>query len=90
MIRELLTIAKVKIFFLTVNKYREFKARRRLAAYVKTLSPEKQAAANALRAKLDAAKPGSAAGILRAEISRVNIAQCRLIERIEAVTPVTR
>ena len=82
MITPLLTWIRVKLWFATVNRYRGWKAKRQLAEYVKTLSPEQQAWANDLRARLDADPKGSVR-ILRAESSRLNEKFARLSEQID-------
>lgn len=82
MISALLTWIRVKLWFATVNRYRGWKAKKQLAAYVKTLSPEQQAWANDLRARLDADPKGSVR-ILRTESSRLNEKFARLSERID-------
>lgn len=85
MIKELATIIKSKLWFGTVNKFRGYKARRELEAYMKTLSPKNQAWAKELRAKLDTASPDQAVGILRKEASALNEQHMRVTERIHAV-----
>jgi len=65
----------------------EWRLRRKLKAYVATLSPEKQAAANALRKRLDSAKtPAAGAAILVAEAQLIREKQFRAIEAIDRLT----
>lgn len=90
MLKQIATIAKTKLWFATVNKYRGMKARSQLAEYVSTLSPEQQAWANDLRARLDAAKtPEQSVGILRGEAAKIGEKQMRLAEKLHSVTSVT-
>lgn len=63
----ILTRIKVTLWFATVNRYRGWKAKRKLEAYKKTLSPAQAAKANALEAKLKGTTPGQAVAILRRE-----------------------
>lgn len=88
MLKELVTIAKSKIWFATVNKVRLAKAKRDLEAYTKTLSPKNQEWARELRARLDAS-PNESVRILRHEIDEVNVKHARLQEKLHAVTLVT-
>jgi hypothetical protein len=74
---------KVKLWFATVNKYRGWKAKRKLAAYVKTLSPAQQVWANDLRKKLDHSPVTATAAILRGAASDIEIKQARLTEKLE-------
>lgn len=86
MLKEIATIAKTKLWFATVNRYKGHQARKQLEEYVKTLSPERQAWANELRARLDAAKsPDEAALILRKENDKLEEKHARLAERIDRV-----
>lgn len=65
------------------RQYRIWQARRRLAAYVKTLSPAGRSRANALREALDKADPKSSATILMQAATSISQQQHRLTERID-------
>lgn len=86
MIKDLATIAKTKLWFATVNKYREYEARKKLNEYMASLSPKNREWAQELRAQLDTATPDQAVGILRRESAAITEKQMRVIERIDAVT----
>jgi hypothetical protein len=89
MIREILTIARVKVWFATVNVYKEAQARRALAKYMKTISPKNREYALKLRAALDEAKnSGQAVQVLRKESERLSNELHRVTERTAAVTRV--
>ena len=83
MLKHLFTLLRVKLWYLTVGKWKKYQARKRLAAFVAKLSPEKQAQANALRAKLDSQTPAQAAQTLIAEAARLTELQFRAIESID-------
>ena len=87
-LKSLAVIVKVKVWFATVNVYKEWKARRDLAKYMETLSPKNREYALRLRAQLDAAKtPGQAVQVLRQESARLSDELHRVTERTAAVTP---
>lgn len=75
--------AKVKLWFGTVNVYRGWRARRKLAAYVATLKPEQQAWANELRRKLQHSPATATAAVLRATASEIQIKHARLAEKVD-------
>lgn len=83
MIKELLTIAKVKVWFMVVNRYKLLRAKRDLRAYEKTLSPKNREYAENLRRSLVGATPSQAAKILRQEAARLSEQQFRVIEKID-------
>lgn len=85
MIKELLTLARAQYHFKVTCKLQERSARKRLEAYVSSLSPEKREWANSLRAKLDSASSNEAVGIFRKELARLNEAHMRVFEKIDAV-----
>ena len=85
MIKELFTIVKTKVWFATVNRYKLYKAKQALAAYEKKLSPKNREYAEKVRKSLSNTTPGQAIQILRAETSRLNEQQFRLIEKIDRV-----
>lgn len=62
------------------------KLKRKLEAHVKTLSPEKQAAARELTKKLTQATPEGACKILVNEAAKLAEKQMRVAERLQAVT----
>lgn len=70
MLKELITVAKTKLWLNTVNKYKGHTARRDLEALTKTLSPKNQAWAKELRARLDA-NPKDSVAILREESAKL-------------------
>ena len=65
------------------------KLERKLEDYVKTLSPEKQAAARALFAKLKQATPETACKILVNEAGRIAEQQMRVTEKLHALATKT-
>lgn len=85
MFKNIFILIKGKLWFLTVGKWNQYQARKRLAAYVATLSPERQAWANELRSKLDKQKAGSAERTLLAEINTVSMKQHRVTEAIDRI-----
>lgn len=84
MIKELIAIARAKFHFNVTCKLQEREARKRLEAYVATLSPEKREWANTLRERLNQASPDEAAAIFRRESARLNEAHMRVLEKIDA------
>lgn len=85
MIKELLTLARAQYHFKVTCKLQERSARKRLEAYVSSLSPEKREWANSLRAKLDSASSNEATGIFRKELARLNEEHMRVFEKIDVV-----
>jgi hypothetical protein len=81
-ILQLLTIAKVKLFFAVVNPLRLAQARFRLWQYERTLSPQNRAFAVQLRLQLAADKKNAAAILVR-EARRLQEQQMRLVERMD-------
>lgn len=67
------------------NFYRVWKLKRKLAAYVATLSPEGQTRANQLSARLKTATPEQSCLILRNEVSRITEQQMQVVARLEAI-----
>ena len=65
------------------------KLEKKLEDYVKTLSPEKQAAARELSAKLKQATPETACKILVNEAGRIAEQQMRVAEKLHALAPKT-
>ncbi len=61
------------------------KLERKLEAYVKTLSPEKQAAARELTKKLKQATPGDACKILVNGAAKLGEKQMRITEKLQAI-----
>ncbi len=68
------------------NMIRKWKLRRKLKAYVATLSPEKQQQANELRRKLDKATPEQSVIIMRNEIAAISQKQVKVVERLAEVS----
>ena len=85
MLKQLIAIAKAKFHFNVTCKLEERAARKRLEAYVATLSPEKQEWARNLRKSLDTAAPDRAAAILRQETTRLNEQHMRVTEKIDGI-----
>lgn len=85
MLKNIFILIKGKLWFLTIGKWNQYKARKRLAAYVATLSPEQRAWANELRLKLDKQKADAAANTLLAEIGKVSVKQHRVTEAIDRI-----
>jgi len=68
------------------NMIRKWKLQRKLAAYVATLSPEKQQRANELRRKLEKATPEQSIIILQNEIKDISQKQVKVVQRLAAIT----
>ena len=85
MLKHLIAIAKAKFHFNVTCKFQERDARKRLEAYMATLSPEKQEWARNLRTSLDTATPDKAAAILRQEAARLNEQHMRVTEKIDGI-----
>lgn len=67
------------------NFYKVWKLKRKLAAYVATLSPAKQERANALSKRLNGARPEQSCLILRNEVSRITEQQMIVVARLAAI-----
>lgn len=67
------------------NLIRKWKLQRKLAAYVATLSPEKQLRANELQRKLKGATPEQSVAIMRNEIADITAKQMKVVERLAAI-----
>lgn len=65
------------------RQYRIWHCKRRLAAYVKTLSPAGRSRANALREALDKAGTKNSATILMQAAALISQQQHRVVERID-------
>lgn len=73
--------------FKTIRRqYRIWKAKQRLDQYVKTLSPEKQKEAYALRDKLQRADARQSIDILLQYAGKVSIAHHRLTEKLHSIS----
>lgn len=84
MIKELVTIVKVKIWFATVNQFKLCQAKYRLWKYEKTLSPKNLEYARNLRRGLALSKmPGDSVKILVQHAKKLSEEQFRLIEQID-------
>ena len=68
------------------NMIRKWKLQRKLAAYVATLSPEKQQRANELRRKLPTATPEQSVIILQNEIKDISQKQAKVVQRLAELT----
>lgn len=68
------------------NMIRKWKLQRKLAAYVATLSPEKQQRANELRRKLATATPEQSVIILQNEIKDISQKQAKVVQRLAELT----
>lgn len=60
-----------------------YRLNKKLEAYVKTLSPEKQRAANELRKKFKGASAQGSVSILMAEAAKIQEKQMRVVEKLE-------
>ncbi len=68
------------------NLIHAWRLKRKLKAYVATLSPEKQKRANDLRNKLSRATPEQSVAILQNEINDISQKQVKVIEKLAAIT----
>lgn len=85
MLRAILTIVRVKLWFATVNEYRLWKAKYRLWRYIRSLPAERRKKAAELSDMLKGATPSAAAATLT-RVARANGEESlRLVERIDQV-----
>lgn len=90
MLRAVLTLLRVKLWFATVNEYRLWRAKYRLWAYIRTLPPERRKKAAELSAMLKGQTPNSAAAILTRVARASGEESLRLVERVDQVVRDTR